>query len=166
MQPSAFRDIWTDLGAAFTKRNGCEVVDHFGDVEEEYWAVRRRAGAFDLSVLKKVKVSGPDAARFLDRVLTRKVAVAIDGRALYSPICNDVGGFVDECVVYRVGSNEFLLISGGGGGELRRHTQDRKVTIEDLTDARFCLAVQGPGSRDVLRSVVEIRLDDLEYYQF
>jgi len=179
MQKSALHNIWLDLGARFTEWHGCRVVDHFGDPEAEYWAVRRRAGLFDMSALGKFKVRGPDAARFLDKVLTRKASSGVNGQALYSPICNQDGGFVGECILFCIGTDDFLLSILGSNGSsddkvwLAGHATGMNVKIEDVTDAWFCLAVAGPRSRDILRPLVETspapsgtRLADLEYYSF
>ena len=88
---SALFDVQVGLGAVFTTWNGYYVADHFGHPTEEYWAVRLGAGIIDMSALQKFEVFGPDAIRCLNRVLTRDVAQAGDGQALYSPLCNHDG---------------------------------------------------------------------------
>ena len=168
MGPSPFRRIWADLGARFTEWNGHEVVDHFGDSEAEYWAVRRNAGALGMSVLQKLRVRGPEAEAFLDRVLTRNVAAGPIGRVMYSPICREDGTLVDECLLFRVGRAEFLVTAWTEPFEawLRRQGKAMDVEIESLAEDWFCLAIQGPRSRDVLRPIADTRIDDLDYFAF
>lgn len=168
MKESVSHTIWSGLGARFTQANAYCAVDHFGDPESEYWAVKRQAGAFDMSALQKFKALGSDADSFLDNVLTRNIASASNGQAFYSPMCNNEGGLVTDCIVFHLGPDDWLLVCGEGSVEpwLAAHARGMQVTVENVTGTWFCLAVQGPRSRDILHNIVETRLDDLEYYRF
>lgn len=166
---SALHDVQTDLGAAFTEWNGYYVADHFGQPVEEYWAVRRSGGIIDMSALQKFDVFGPDAVAFLDRVLTRDVARMVDGQALYSPICNANGGFVDDGIAFRVEETQFMLVTGGGAQDeawLREHAKGLDLILDTVTHSEVDIAVQGPRSRAILQRLTSSDLETLNYYRF
>jgi aminomethyltransferase len=166
---SVLHDMQADLGAAFTEWNGTYVADHFGSPEEEYWAVRRSAGVIDMSALQKFDVIGPDAMSFLNRVLTRDVSRAVDGQAVYSPICDGNGGFIDDGIAFRIDRGQFLLVTGGGERDevwLREHAKRFDVAVENVTDTRVDIGVQGPRSRDLLQRITDCDLGSLGYYRF
>jgi len=166
---SALFDVQVGLSAVFTTWNGYYVADHFGRPTEEYWAVRLRAGIIDMSALQKFDVVGPDAVSFLNRVLTRDVAQAVDGQALYSPMCNADGGFLDDGILYRTSSSQFMLVTGGGERDherLRQASSGLNVALDDITDLRVNISVQGPGSRALLQGLTTMDLTSLAYYHF
>lgn len=166
---SALHDVQVKLGARFTEWNGYYVPDHFGQPVEEYWAVRRRAGIIDMSALQKFDVLGSDAVRFLNRVLTRDVARAVNGQALYSPICNARGGFIDDSIAFRIDEMQFMLVTGGGEHDeewLREQAKGLNVALVNVTGSRVDIAVQGPHSRAILQRLTQSDLGELDYYAF
>jgi len=76
---------------------------------EEHRAVRQRAGLFDVSHMGEVAVTGPDAARFLDHLVTNDVAKLFPGRVLYTTMCQPDGGVVDDLLIYCRGAADYLL---------------------------------------------------------
>jgi aminomethyltransferase len=166
---SPLHDVLTDLRAVFTEWNGYSVADCFGYPKEEYWAVRRSAGITDMSALQKFDIFGPDAIRFLNRVLTRNVTRAVDGQALYSPMCDENGGFVDDCIAFRMSDTQFMLVTGGGEKDdewLRAHAKGLDVSLYNVTDSRANIAVQGPCSRAIIQRVTRANVGELGYYHF
>lgn len=166
---SPLHDVLTNLRAVFTEWNGYHVAEHFGHPREEYWAVRRRAGIIDMSVLQKFDIFGSDVIRFLNRVLTRNVARAVNGQALYSPMCDYGGGFVDDCIAFRLSDTQFLLVTGGGEEDeewLREHARGLDVSLCNMTHKRANISIQGPRSRAILQRVTGTDVRKLGYYRF
>ncbi|MET0898709.1 MAG: DUF1989 domain-containing protein [Mycobacterium sp.] len=126
---------------------------------QEYWACRERAAVMDLSALRKFEVLGPDAETLLQATLTRNIRKLSRGQVVYSALCNDAGGMVDDCTVFRLGDNNFRFVGGNpyDGEWLREHASrlglDR-VWIKDSSDHLHNIAVQGPASRDLLSEVI------------
>ncbi len=141
-----YRGFW--LPTCFTGRGAIE----------EYWACRERAAVMDLSPLRKFEVIGPDAEILLQRTVTRDVAKLAVGQVVYTALCYDHGGMIDDATVMRLGIANFRVIAGDDftGLWLRQKAEDwgLKVWVKSSTDQLHNLAVQGPKSREILSSVV------------
>jgi aminomethyltransferase len=121
----------------------------------EYFAVRNSAGLIDTSPLYKYRITGGDAERFLRGVLARDVGGCRDGQAQYTLWCDDRGHVIEDGVVLRFHSDEFLLTSAEPN---LAYFQDlvggMKVEIRDVSADYGSLAVQGPRSRAILSSIM------------
>ena len=119
--------------------------------DREYAAVRNAAALFDVSPLHKYLVSGPDAARLLDRVVTRDVMQCAVGQVLYTPWCDARGKVVDDGTVSRLRDDAFRLTSAEPNLRwLRLNARGMRVDIEDASDRVGALALQGPLSAAIL----------------
>ena len=125
----------------------------FEQVAEEVNRAHREAAVFDLSTFGKIDVTGVDAERFLNRVcandLTRE-----PGRAIYTPMLNERGGYESDLTVLRLGDEHYRLMVGTGAIKrdlswLRRHLADEKVTLRDCTEEYAVLALMGPGAATI-----------------
>ncbi len=153
---TGFRPRTGALTGRFTEYNGYwlpTAYDNHGAVDE-YWACRERAAIMDLSPLRKWEVLGPDAEALLQATMTRDIRRLSDGQVVYTAVCNDTGGMVDDGTVFRLGPTNFRFVGGSeyDGVHLREHA-DRlglRVWIKESTDELHNVAVQGPLSRELL----------------
>ena len=124
----------------------------------EYWACRERAVVIDLSPLRKVEVTGPDAEALLQYCLTRDVKKLSQGQVVYSAMCYDHGGMIDDGTLFRLSQDNFRWIGGDdfGGIWLREQAEKAglKVLVRSSTDQMHNIAVQGPKSRDILKKII------------
>src|SRR5690606_5230983 len=102
------------LGASFTDFGGWDMPLKYGSELAEHRAVRSAAGLFDLSHMGEIRVTGPDAAAFLNTALVGNLAVIALRRAKYSVICNAAGGIIDDLICYRLADDEFLVVPNAG----------------------------------------------------
>ena len=131
--------------------------------EHEYHAIRSSAALFDISPLYKYLVRGPDAARLLDRVVTRDVGAAQVGQVLYTPWCDAEGKVMDDGTIARLGEDSFRMTSADPNLRwLEDNAAGLEVTIEDVSEKIAALALQGPGSLQVLRHLGSV---DLKYFR-
>ncbi len=134
--------------------------------EREYHAIRSAAGLLDISPLYKYVVRGKDAARLLDRVMTRDVARSQPGQVLYTPWCDGAGKVLDDGTVTRLDEETFRVTSAEPN---LRWFQDNAlglaVALEDVSDAIAALALQGPASRAILERVADADLARLKYFR-
>ena len=157
--------------AALNKANnwsswaGYTTVNVFTHVEKEYFAVRNSATLFDLSPMTKYAITGPDAARYLNKLLTRDIDKLNVGRVVYAVWCNDDGMVIDDGTVFRLSDTNFRLCSQ------ERHLPwmldtaiGFNVQIEDVSDAVAGLALQGPTSCAVLKSMGLNGIENLKPY--
>ncbi len=121
------------------------------DAKFEYFAVRNAAGIIDTSPLYKYRITGPDATAFLAGVLTRDIRSCRDGQAQYTIWCDDAGHVVEDGVVFRHTSDDYLLTSAEPNlAWFADRIGRRRVSIVDVSDRYGSLAIQGPRSRSLL----------------
>ena len=141
----------------------------------EYWACRERAVIMDLSPLRKFEVTGPDAESLLQYTLTRNVRKLTTGQVVYTAMCYEHGGILDDGTLFRLGENNFRWIGGDDyGGIWLRELAGKlglKAWVRSSTDQLHNVAVQGPKSRDILREVIwapptQPALDELGWFRF
>jgi len=132
---------------------GYTTVDVFTFVEQEYFAIRNAATLYDLTPMVKYRIAGPDALRFLNRMMTRDIGKLKVGRVAYSVWCNDDGKLIDDGTVFRLGEYEYRLCTGERQLDwLLYSALGFEVQISEITEESAALAVQGPTSCAVLRA--------------
>jgi aminomethyltransferase len=151
---SALED-WNGMGTAWTYAH---------DVQDDHTMIRTKAGLMDVSGLKKVHLIGPHATGVLNMVTTREVSKIAPGRSAYATMLNDHGKFIDDCVLYRMGPNSWMVVHGSGTGHemLAAACVGRNVAMlfdDDLHD----LSLQGPAAVDFLAEHVP-GIRDLRYF--
>ncbi len=134
--------------------------------EREYWAIRNAAALIDVSPLLKYHVHGPDAARLLDRVVTRDVSRLGVGRVLYTPWCDAEGKVIDDGTITRLDAQRFRLTAAEPNYRwLTMNAVGLDVTVEDVSSQVASLALQGPKSRLILNACAADSLDGLAYFR-
>src|SRR5438552_1757662 len=86
----------------------------YTSMRAEHDAVRERAGLFDVSHMGEFRMRGPAAEAALERVVTNRVGDLAVGQARYNVVCNESGGIIDDCLVYRHGPEDFLVVVNAG----------------------------------------------------
>lgn len=133
---------------------------------QEYIAVRTGSALFDVSPLYKYHLRGRDAARLLDRVVTRDVSKCRTGQVIYTAWCDDDGKIIDDGTLARVGEDFFRLTAAIPTLDwLQQNALAMQVEIEDVSPDYGALALQGPTSRALLQSLVEGDISDLGYFR-
>jgi aminomethyltransferase len=141
----------------------------------EYWACRERAAVMDLSPLRKWEILGPDAEALVQATMTRDARRLAVGQVVYTAICNETGGMIDDATVFRLGQDNFRFVGGDEyDGVWLKEQASRlglRVWIKPSTDQLHNLAVQGPSSRDLLAQIVwtpptQPALDELKWFRF
>ena len=111
---TALHPVHAELGAKFTDFGGWDMPLKYGRELEEHRAVREAVGLFDLSHMGEVRVTGPDAAAFLDHALISRISAVKVGKAKYSMICREDGGIIDDLITYVLAPEEYLVIPNAG----------------------------------------------------
>lgn len=123
----------------------------------EYWACREKVVVMDLSPLRKYEVTGPDAEELMQLCVTRNMKKLSVGQVVYTAMCYEHGGMVDDGTVYRLGENNFRWIGGTdkSGLWLREQAEKRGLNawVRNSTDQLHNIAVQGRFSRDLLAKI-------------
>jgi aminomethyltransferase len=135
--------------------------------DREYYAVRQSAALFDVSPLFKYDITGPDAARLVNRIITRDVNKCAVGQVYYTPWCDDAGKVIDDGTVARLAEHHFRLTAADPNlGWFELCGLGMNATIADVSTELAALALQGPLSRKILQAVVSgVDLDHLKYFR-
>jgi aminomethyltransferase len=175
---TAFQPSWETLTRNTTEYAGYWLPSHFNGegAVAAYWACREKAAVMDLSPLRKFEVLGPDAEALTQAVITRDARRLSTGQVVYTAICNDHGGMIDECTVFRLGQDNFRFVAGDDHvGLWLKEQADRlglaKVHVKPSIDELHNIAVQGPNSRDILSRFVwtpatQPSIDELSWFRF
>jgi aminomethyltransferase len=162
---TGFHPRTSKLTRNFTEYRGFWLPTSFRDYGaiEEYWACRERAVVSDLSALRKFEVVGPDAEALMQHTLTRNVRKLSVGQVVYSAMCYETGGMLDDGTAFRLGPDNFRWICGDDycGVWLREQAEKLglKVWVKSSTDQMHNISVQGPKSREILKQVVWTKPD-------
>jgi len=134
--------------------------------EREYWAIRNSAALFDVSPLMKYILSGPDALRLLNRVVTRDVSKCAIGQVMYTAWCDEHGKVIDDGTVARLADQTFRLTAADPNYRwLSMNAVGLDVKIEDVSDAIAALSLQGPKARLILESITNPPITNLKYFR-
>ena len=135
--------------------------------EHEYNAIRNAAALIDISPLFKYRVTGKDATRLVDRVITRDLRKVSVGQVIYTPWCDEHGKVIDDGTVSRLDENVYRWTAADPS--LRWFTQNAvglDVEIEDISESLAALALQGPTSARLLKTVAEdAEVAHLKYFR-
>jgi aminomethyltransferase len=132
----------------------------------EYNAIREATALIDVSPLYKYQVSGPDALRLVDRVVTRDATKLPVGGVIYTPWCDEHGKVVDDGTIHRLDEQRFRWTAADPQLRwLRQNSAGLDVTIDEETEAIAALALQGPLSRAILEDATGDSFADLRYFR-
>ncbi|MEI4790714.1 glycine cleavage system aminomethyltransferase GcvT [Bacillus sp. FJAT-53060] len=159
------------FGAKTIDFGGWELPVQFSSIKEEHEAVRTKAGLFDVSHMGEVEVKGQDAFPFLQRLLTNDLSKLSDGKALYTAMCYEDGGTVDDLLVYQKEKNNYLLVINASNIEkdvnwLLNHQIEDDVSIKNVSDQIALLALQGPLAADIIKDVANEEVTSLKPFTF
>jgi aminomethyltransferase len=164
---SVLNDRHIALGADMTTTswNDMPIPQNYAtDPYDEVTAIRTKAGLIEVTALKILNVTGPDALKFLNYFLTSDVAKAKPGDSHISNIVNEEGALIDDVLVYVDGPNEFRLSHGGGALEEALPAVAAKfdVSVKRDNDVHI-LSLQGPVALETLAPHTSMDLASLPY---
>jgi len=134
--------------------------------DHEYNAIRQAAALIDISPLYKYRVSGKDATRLVDRIVTRDCRKVSVGSVIYTPWCDEHGQTIDDGTVSRLEENVWRWTAADPSLRwFRQNAVGLDVQIEDISEQVAALALQGPTSGRLLRAVADADVENLKYFK-
>lgn len=177
MKRTPLYEVHKGLQAKMVEFAGFLMPVWYEDASKEHRAVREGAGIFDISHMGRVMISGKDARKFLQKLLTNDIEKLWPNKALYTLLCNEKGGVVDDIIIYQLpsfsglsGQNVYLLVVNGACLEkdlawIKKWRGNFKVEIKNWTESLSMIAIQGPSSQKILeRAGFERKLLELKYF--
>ena len=154
--------------AKFTEFAGWEMPVQYSGIAEEHKTVREAVGIFDVSHMGEIEIKGKDAKNFLQFLLSNNMEKMLDGSVLYSLMCYESGGVVDDLLVYRFSENHYFLCVNASNSSkdyswVEKQASSFNVNIKNISTETSQLALQGPESKHVLQTLSPYSLNDLHY---
>ncbi len=162
--------LYAPYGARTIDFGGWEMPVQFREgIIAEHQAVRNSAGLFDVSHMGEIEISGPNALKTLQKIVTNDVSRMSESQAMYSPVCNDDGGTVDDILIYRLAEDRFLCVVNAGNIDkdykwFTEHNSGAKIVNQ--SDEWALLALQGPKSQQIMDRVATPTVSHVAYYTF
>ena len=171
MKRTPLYQVHQRLNAKFTEFGGWEMPLQYSSIVKEHLAVRSTIGLFDLSHMGEIDVRGQGANELVQELSTNDVGRLTDGRVLYTLLCNETGGIVDDILIYRYTDNHYMLVVNAANIEkdlawVQTHN-DRGTEVKNESEGKTLIALQGPKSIEILEPLVaDQSLSEIGYFRF
>jgi aminomethyltransferase len=155
------------LNAKIVDFHGWEMPLQYSGIVDEHVNVRKNVGLFDVSHMGRFKITDTGAQEVVQNLVTNDISKVTNGHGLYSPMCYDDGGIIDDLIIYKITEEDFLIVVNASNRTkdlewMKRHAQS--VKIEDISNETVLLALQGPHAQKVLQDLVELDLVKLKQF--
>lgn len=149
---------------------GYDMPVWYSSISEEHLAVRNSCGAFDVSHMGRIRVSGPDSGRLLERIVPTDIISQPQGKSIYTLFLNEEGGILDDLIILKMSGNDYLAVVNAVNAEadlehILASAEGLDVTVRDATESSAMIALQGPESRKVLQPLTEANLSELKRFR-
>lgn len=157
-------------GAKLVEFGGFEMPVQYQGIIAEHNTVRKNTGVFDVSHMGEFLVSGKDALNYLNYLVPNDIRkIEQPGKGLYTQICNDNGGTVDDLIIYKLDSDYLVVVNASNIDKdwdwFNKNKGKFDVTLQNISENICLLAVQGPKSPEILESVLKIGLETQKYFE-
>lgn len=171
LKKTSLNEMHKKYGGKLVDFSGWELPIQFKGISEEHITVREKAGLFDVSHMGEVSIEGSDAIKFIDYLVANDASVLTDNQVMYTFMCNEMGGVVDDLLVYKYSENKVLLVINASNIEkdvkwIEEKGKGFDVCIENISDNISQLAIQGPQAQRILQKLTETDLDSINFFRF
>lgn len=142
----------------------------YSGLNDEHLAVRNSVGVFDVSHMGEFILKGPNALDLIQKVTSNDAAVLTNGKAQYSCLPNNLGGLIDDLIVYKIDEQTYMLVVNASNIDkdwdwIKQH-DTWSVDMKNISENTSLLAVQGPNALKTLQKLTEVNLAEIPYYAF
>ncbi len=170
LQRTPLFDVYASYGGKTIDFGGWELPVQFSSIKLEHEAVRTKAGLFDVSHMGEIIVKGEDSLSYLQRILTNDLSKLQDGQAMYSAMCYEDGGTVDDLLVYKIAQHHYLLVVNASNiekdFEWMKGFLFGDLAVSNVSDSYGQLAFQGPLAETVLQRLTKEDLSEITFFKF
>ena len=171
MKKTSLFDIHVKSNAKMVPFAGFNMPVQFEGVNAEHLQVRNSVGIFDVSHMGEFLVEGENATSFLNYICSNDILLMSDGKAQYNCITNPNGGVIDDSIVYKFSSNNYMIVVNASNIEkdwnwINKQNINFNNKLTNISDNTSLLAVQGPKANEVIQKLVDFDLSQLKSYSF
>ncbi|HOQ40300.1 MAG TPA: glycine cleavage system aminomethyltransferase GcvT [Fervidobacterium sp.] len=159
------------LGAKIVEFAGYYMPLQYDGIVAEVENVRKEVGMFDVSHMGEFVCEGPDAVKFANYVITNDLGTIDFGDIIYSAMCNENGGFVDDLLVYKISPERIMFVVNASNMDkdfqhMLKLSQGFEVKLTNVSDNTGLIAVQGPKAQEKVQPHTNLNLEEVGYYSF
>ena len=159
------------LGALMTPFGGFDMPIQYKGIVEEHNAVRNNVGVFDVSHMGEVRITGPEAQKFVNYIFTNDITKMDKGGIQYGMMLYPHGGTVDDLLVYTMGENDYFLVINAANIDkdvawINEQAANFDVKVDNQSESYGQIAVQGPEAEKTMKAVLNLDCTDLTFYTF
>lgn len=171
LKKTPLNQVHRALGAKMVDFGGWDMPVQYSGIIEEHKAVRTKAGLFDVSHMGEIRVKGPDALKFLQKMLSNDLSKVKTYQIQYNILCLPSGGVVDDLLVHKENDNDYLLVVNASNTDkdfkwFLEHKEDEDVEIIDESPETGQIAIQGPLAESILQKLTDVNLADIKFYRY
>ncbi|OGQ17478.1 MAG: hypothetical protein A3B70_06540 [Deltaproteobacteria bacterium RIFCSPHIGHO2_02_FULL_40_11] len=161
-----------NLNAKMVDFGGWHMPVQYTSIIDEHLNTRKNIGLFDVSHMGEIEIHGPDALKFVQKIVTQDVSKSQPGhQAQYSVMCTPTGGIVDDILIYKLTEDHFLLCVNASNIEkdfawILENKKNENVKIENTSSAYVQIAVQGPKAKDLISKLTPFDLSKIQTYRY
>ena len=164
-------DVHKEMGAKLFEFCGWEMPLEYEGMIKEHEIVRNSAGLFDVSHMGEVSIEGKEASTFIQNLVTNDISNLRDNEVIYTPMCYENGGVVDDLLVYKFNEEKFLLVINAGNIDkdinwIQKNSEGYEVNINNISHEISQLAIQGPKSEEILQKLTDEDLSEIKFFNF
>lgn len=164
-------DAHVKAEAKIVEFGGWEMPIQYTGVIAEHNACRTTAGLFDVSHMGEIDVTGPDALKFVNKIITNDASKMRVKQCMYSPMCYENGGVVDDLLVYKMADNHYYIVVNASNTDkdfewFKQNIEDLSVEVKNLSTVIGQIAIQGPKAEKILQLITNADLATIKYYWF
>ena len=163
-------DVHKQLGGKLVEFGGWEMPVQYSSIIDEHLTVRSNVGIFDVSHMGELEIRGPESLSLVQKLITNDAAKLVDGQVLYTPMCTETGGIIDDLLVYRFTADRYMLVVNASNIEkdlewIHAHSETG-VEIENRSDETTLVALQGRNAPQCLQTLTDVDIASVDYYRF
>ena len=168
---TCLHDKHVALGALMSPFGGFDMPIQYKGIVEEHNAVRNAVGVFDVSHMGEVRITGPEAQKFVNYIFTNDITKMDKGGIQYGMMLYPNGGTVDDLLVYTMGENDYFLVINAANIDkdvawINEQAANFDVKVENQSESYGQIAVQGPEAEKTMKAVLNLDCTDLTFYTF
>ncbi len=157
-------------GAKMAPFAGWDMPIQYKGILVEHQQTREKTGVFDICHMGEFHIQGTDAKSFLEKALAHNLETLAPGRCRYGFLLNENGGVIDDCIVYCLDKDDYMVVVNGARTEIDfatlRQRLPESIELTDISNQTAKIDLQGPASMDVLQGILEGPLASLRYFGF
>lgn len=170
MKETCLHDKHVALGALMSPFGGFDMPIQYSGIIDEHNAVRQHVGMFDVSHMGEVRITGPEAEKYVNYIFTNDVRPMAPGKVIYGMFCYEDGGVVDDTCICKLEENHYIFTINAANIDkdvewFKKQTEGFDVKLSHESDYYGQLAIQGPEAEATIEKVLEIACSDLKFYE-